>query len=115
MSEEQYPGIAELARQVRDVLVRFETLGARLETQFVRADIFQLWLQSFQQDLKDLTATKEKEHKELAERDKSERDHLTKRVSDLEDNIKWVVRLVIGFILLGILGAALTFTKGGGA
>lgn len=115
MSGDEYPGPGELSRQVREVLVRFETLGARLETQFVRADIFQLWRQKLEEDLKELIANKERDHKELEKSAQTERDHLVKRISDLEDNVKWFVRLVLGFVLLAVIGAAITLGKGGGA
>lgn len=103
MTGEGSPGLGELARQVRDVLVRFETLGARLEQQFVRVDIFQLSQKSLEQDIRDAETKSSKDNERLSE-----------RVRSLEDNLKWVVRLLVSFVLLGVLGMAFTFGKGGG-
>lgn len=37
------------------------------------------------------------------------------RVAGLEDNQKWIVRLVIGFVIMGILAAVIVFGKPAGS
>lgn len=124
MSDGESPGVGELSRQVRDVLVRFEGLATRLETQFVRSDNFNLYKQLVDQaiaNLQALVATLARADKvEDLERDMIDKassssvDALTKRVNDLEDDKKWLTRLVIGFIILGVLGAVFAVSQGAG-
>lgn len=85
------PSVGELARQVREVLSRFEGVVQRLESgQFVRTDIFTLF--------------KEANSAELAT--------LRGEVNELKDDKKWLIRLVGAFIIVGILGAVF-LVKGG--
>lgn len=117
-------GIGELSRQVRDVLVRFEGLAARLENQFVRADNFAYYRQlvdaaiaALQETVKRLATSEQVKNlasdvDQMATKDYVER--LEKRVGDLEDDKKWLVRLVLGFIVLGVLGAVFAVTKAQG-
>lgn len=120
--------VGELSRLVRDVLVRFEGLAARLETQFVRSDNFELYKQLVDQALRSLqdasagfaskngTADKFKDiESDIAGKvGKSDYDALCKRVADLEDDKKWLIRLVLGFVFLGVLGAVYTVSRAGG-
>lgn len=105
------PGLGELSRQVRDVLVRFSELAVKLETQFVRADIFELYKQQIVRELqridRDISDTKAD--------DERERKHLANRVASLEDNQKWLVRIVVTFVILGVLGVAFGLKNAGGA
>lgn len=121
-------GIGELSRQVRDVLVRFEGLATRLETQFVRSENFQLYKQlvdtaisNLQQRVSELASAEQM--KNLREdvdglgqgkASKNELTNLERRVADLEDDKKWLVRLVVGFIILGVLGAVFAVSQAGG-
>lgn len=89
-------GIGELSRQVRDVLVRFEGLVARLDSSFLQKELYNLRQQVIDKSFVDL---------ETGKADKSTTEELRKRIENLEDDKKWLVRLVIGFIILGILGA----------
>lgn len=124
MSENESPGVGELSRQVRDVLVRFEGLATRLETQFVRSDNFNLYKQLVDQSIKQLQdvvvqLARAEKVEDLEESMKYKADTaavntLSKRVDDLEDGKKWITRLVLGFIILGVLGAVLVF-QGTGA
>lgn len=84
--------VAELARQVRDVLVRFEGIVQRLESgQYVRSDIFDMYKLGVGVELNNIRA----------------------EVEELKDDRKWLIRLVGTFIILGILGAVF-LVKGGG-
>jgi hypothetical protein len=120
--EETY-SVAELARSLRDVFTRLEGLARRLEDgQFVRTDLYNLYRESVNQALAALQAAQA-----VLERDKADKSHvnsvaesvktkadtssfsgLEARVAQLEDDKKWLVRLIIGFIILGVLGAVFT-------
>ena len=78
------PTIGELSRQVSGALIRMEATVSKLETQYVSRELFNLW-----QNTTD------------------------NRLRQLEDNNKWLVRLVIGFVIAGILGALFTLSGGG--
>ena len=115
MPTDEGPGIGELSRQVRDVLSRFEGLAARLEQQFVRADNFAYYRQLVDQALATLQSTV----KDLNDAIKklptdNEFAALENRVSELEDDKKWLTRLVLGFIILGVVGAVFALQKAGG-
>lgn len=116
--------VGELARQVRDVFARFEGLARRLEDgQFVRTDLYILYrenvnvaLAALERRVGEIETSKVSvaTHQNLVDRvstldsDKAgavEFSGLSDRVSQLEDDKKWLVRLVIGFIILGVLGA----------
>lgn len=120
--ENQDIGVGELSRQVREVLVRFEGLAARLETQFVRSDNFGLYkqlvdqalvhLQSDASELKQaiekLPAATDLENLKSQIGSKASTSSVTtleERIKDLEDDRRWLTRTVIGFIVLGVLGA----------
>ncbi len=117
-------GIGELSRQVQQVLTRFEGLAARLETQFVRTETYEMYkllvdqaIRTLQETVKTLATHEttanlrsEVEGKASAGSVKS----LEQRVAELEDDRKWIIRLVLGFIVLGVLGAIYVVAKPGG-
>lgn len=115
----------ELSRQVRDVLSRFSDLATRLETQFLRSDVFILYQRLQEKTLQDLdTAVQGKATKDSIQNltdtinkkaDKAELQSLIDRLEDLEDDKKWLTRLVFGFIVLGVLGAIFAFSQLGGS
>ena len=121
-------GIGELSRQVRDVLVRFEGLATRLETQFVRSDNFLLYKQLVDTAIANLqqrgseSASSEQvnnlredvESLTTGKASKSDVTNLERRIDALEDDKKWLVRLVVGFIILGVLGAVFAVSQAGG-
>lgn len=108
-------GIGELSRQVQQVLLRFESLATRLETQFVNKESYSIYQQLVDQAMKTLQdTTKQLATAETANSLKAEVEGkasmgalkgIEQRVSELEDDRKWLVRLIIGFIILGVLGA----------
>lgn len=111
--------IGELSRQVRDVLIRFETLAARLDVAFVSKELYNLRQQVLDQSLKALEEATDRaaSRDSVKKLDEStakrvEFDELKKRVDGLEDDKRWLIRLVASFIILGILGAV--FIVGGG-
>ena len=110
MSDSEGISVGELARQVRDVLTRLEGLAIRLETQFVRTDIFALYKENVNTAL--MGAQEKIKTHDDSKVDRSAFSALETRVSQLEDERKWLIRLVIGFIILGVLGAV--FAASGG-
>lgn len=119
-------GIGELSRQVRDVLIRFEGLATRLETQFVRSEHLELYKQLVNQTLKTLQDAVSKlasaenvralKDDVDAKADNTRVSILEDKVKELEDDKKWLSRLILGFIVMGVLGAVFAFSQiGGGA
>lgn len=118
------PGVAELARQVQAVLNRFESLSSQLEHTFVRRDLYEMYKAFIDGKLNELAIKSdrvpslekiqslENELKDAADRQVVQ--NLTTRVEALEDDKKWLTRLVIGFIVLGVLGAIFAVSKAGG-
>lgn len=121
--EEDGVGIGELSRQVQQVLIRFEGLAARLETQFIRKETYDMYKQLVDQAISQLQDTvKSLASAETARNLREEVDKkaskgqvegLEQRVVELEDDRKWLIRLVLGFIVLSILGAIFVVSKGG--
>lgn len=103
MTSDDGIGIGELSRQVRDVFARFEGLAHRLEDgQFVRTDIFIL----YKENLSHLITSLQEKTRALSD-EKADKDTLaglSERITQLEDDKKWLIRLVIGFVILAILG-----------
>lgn len=116
--------VGELARQVRDVLLRFQTLAERLDNTYVSKEVLGLWEKLTESRIKaiegslvtkaeisavtDLKADLEKKA------DQSEISSIDARVKSLEDNQKWVVRLVLGLILVAVISAVLVTSGGTG-
>jgi chaperonin cofactor prefoldin len=86
------PGLGELARRVQEVLVQFEKLGVRLESQFVRRDVLDLLIQN----LRDEQAEQQKD------------------IEALEDDKKWLIRTVIGTVLVSLVSGIALWAKIGG-
>lgn len=116
-------GIGELSRQVQQVLIRFEGLAARLESQFIRKETYDLRGQLVDQAISQLqektsslaTAETARTLREEVDKkaSKGQVEGLEQRVTELEDDRKWLIRLVLGFIVLSILGAIFVVSKGG--
>jgi hypothetical protein len=124
--------LGELSRRLTDVFTRFEGLARRLEDgQFVSTQLYQQYKENVNQALAALERrVNDIENGKVSKNtfdpiaaqvksldtdkiDKSVFDSLVSRVAQLEDDKKWLVRLVLGFIVLGILGAI--FVASGGA
>lgn len=97
--------IAELARQVREVLGRFQSLADRLDTSYVTKELFDLYQRSV-----DKTTTDLENDCQNLERDKAEVlafNDLARRVANIEDNQKWIVRLFLGLIVVAVISTVL--------
>lgn len=108
----------ELARRVGEVLSRLQGLVDLVENRYVRKDILELYKETINQSLlqvQQALGTKA-DASGLSgidkKADKTVVDNLEKRVASLEDNNKWLVRLV-GALIVGAIFAAV-FTAGGG-
>lgn len=103
MTDDQSISIGELSRQVRDVLIRFQGISQQLQEQFINKTVLELTLTPYKQahdNLEKTVAALESGKAEI-----TELKALTERVGQLEDDKKWLIRLVIGFVILAILGA----------
>ena len=102
----------ELSRQVRDVLIRFQGLADRLDSSYVSKELYQLRQEVLDRIIRgiedSLSKTCSAETVKAIEAEKASvaaLDDLRKRVDTLEDDKKWLTRLVAAFIILGVLGA----------
>lgn len=103
-------GVAELARQVRDVLARFQSLADRLDNAYTTKEMFNLYKTLVDQAI----ATLQEKVTEL-DRDKVEKTteaSLDQRVKNLEDNQKWITRLLVSLIIVAVVGTVIV--TGGG-
>lgn len=121
-------GVGELGRLVQSVLLRFESLATKLESQFVRIENYDLYKQiianeiaGIKEKLTDMaskSATVERLGNDETliggKASKGELEALTKRVSDLEDDKKWLTRIILSFVILGVLSAVFVAAKVGG-
>lgn len=89
--------MGEIARQVQAAMTRLEGLTRKIEDSFVSNKVFDLTQKGFAE--RD-AALERKIDEKVSQKD---HDALEKRVADLEDDRKWLIRLVIGFIILGVL------------
>lgn len=106
---------AELARRMGDVLRQFENLVKQVEERYARKD----WLDLYQkgidlqiQSVKEQIGTKANKS-DLPDMSvyvkKDIHDELKKDVEELKASNTWLFRLVIGFVILGVLGAMVSF------
>lgn len=125
MPDNEGVGIGELSRQVQGVLLRFEGLATKLEQQFVRTDNYLLYQRLVDEAIAGLKQTmatlassdqlKNVTDDVASKASKGTVEALTDRVEALEDDKKWLIRLVLGFIVMGILGTVFVVSKGSGA
>lgn len=132
-SSDGQPGIGELQRALQAVLVRFETLATKMDTQFVQKENFNVWQRLFDETIhgirdtlkvmgeaRDSQATKEDITLLRADHDrdfallrsdldkkasKGQIEDVVKDVTELQDDKKWLQRVIYGFIVIAILGA----------
>ena len=88
--------LQELARRLDEVTSRLESGLNRFDSTYVRKDVYDQALQ---------TAKAERTVQDAAIQS------LKGRIDDLEDDKTWLVRLVLAFIILGVLGAVVGFAK----
>ena len=85
--------LGEVARRLDEVLTRFERLSSDLPKQFVTRDLFD----SYKETVAAKNETMEIEHREMQ-----------RRIGELEDDKKWLYRLIIGAVILAIVSIAFT-------
>ena len=92
--------LGELSRLVGSALVRIEGVAARLEGgQFVRSDVYDLQIKQYDGQIGTKVSTEA--HAELKA-----------RVLKLEEANTWLVRIVVGFVVLAVLGLVISQTGG---
>lgn len=94
--------VAELARQVQSAMTRLEQLARDLQERFITTQVFGLMKENI--DNRNRAQDKDIADLELTKADKSALGDLEKRVSALEDDKKWLTRLVGGVIILAVVG-----------
>lgn len=105
MSEEI--SVGELARRFAEVVVRLDGLARRLEDgQFVRTDLY-VEARTGIYDKIDVLG----QRISAIENSKADKG-VEERIKKLEDSNTWLIRLVISFVVLGVLGAV--FAASGG-
>lgn len=116
------PGLGELSRQVREVLARYEAIANKLEANFVNKEIFKLYTDGVTRELEHLSDAAKSQIAALAEADKAQKvaekernDRLEQRISKLEGNFTWVVRIVVAAVIVAVLaGVGISKAGGGG-
>jgi BMFP domain-containing protein YqiC len=107
--ETNWPTSADLARQLQATMGRFESLGNKLEAQFINKDMFALHMDAIRRELEILH--KANEQMLLAEKERNDR--LATRIDQLEGNFTWIVRIIIAAVVVAVL-AGIGISKAGG-
>jgi len=89
------PMLGEVARRLDDVFKRFEQLANDLPKTFVSKELYDAYRE---------TATAQQDQLKIVI------DNQSKRIEDLEDDKKWLWRLVVGAVIMALLGLLLTTT-----
>lgn len=97
------PTVGELARGLQAVLVRFEGLIQRVEMNYVQKDVYDLGIKLAEAADKALKTAIETEQKDREACD----DSLRQRIEKLESNQTWLVRTIIGAVVLAVLAGVL--------
>lgn len=95
--------VGELSRQVAQVLTRFERLATRLDESYVSRQLYELYVASANANITDLKADKVEKSELIIVTASVTAIEL--RVKSLENNLQWIVRLVVAFVVTAILGA----------
>lgn len=86
----------ELARRLDAVTSALEAGMSRLDLTYVRKDVYDQW-----------KITADAEHLRISDRSSG----LEVRIKEMEDARTWLVRLIAGFIIMGVLGAVFVASK----
>lgn len=107
--------VGELSRQVAQTLQRFEQLLTRLDDSYVSKNLYDLYSRGVDKALAELERAVAEAARKESLTDKADRsdlqplkdkaDALELRVKKLEENISWIVKIVLTFVVLAILGA----------
>lgn len=113
MPPDDGPSVGELSRRMTDVFSRFEGLARRLEDgQFVRTDLYNQYKAALDSALLELQRRVSKIENDKLDQD--DKHNFDSRIGQLEDDKKWLIRLIIGFIVLAVLGLIFVTNGGGG-
>lgn len=89
--------LGEVARRLDEVMTRYEQIANDLPKTFVSRELFDSY--------KDLVKTQQESSKVVM-------DAYEKRIGDLEDDKKWLYRLIVGAVILALLGLVLGASGG---
>lgn len=97
------PTVGELARGLQAVLVRFEGLIQRIELNYIQKDVYELGTKLSEAADRALKTAIETEEKDRQACDEA----LRHRIEKLESNQTWLVRTIIGAVVLAVLAGVL--------
>lgn len=100
--------VGELSRQVQSALQRLENLATRLDTAFVSKQLYDLYTAGNDKDIHEINqklATLATKESLTFKAEKSVCDNHEREIKALKDNMQWVVRTVLTFVILAVLGA----------
>lgn len=109
MTDAQHPGptLAELARRMQEMYVRFEAIAIKMETSYVTKELYEL----NNRYLEELVGRNKEYSDNLRRQSEEDIKLLRTSIDELNDDKKWLVRLVFGAIILTVLGTILIGTK----
>jgi hypothetical protein len=102
--ESESPVVAQLAERLRDALVRLEGLASKIDQQYLSKELWKAdsarldeVVRSIRQSITNV------EQIEATHATKEELAQVRLNVAELQDDKKWLVRLVIGLIVVGVI------------
>jgi hypothetical protein len=110
------PTPGELARSLRDLLVRFDQLFARVEQNYVTKEVHAVQLELLKTQNSGTSSAieaerelRKTEHAEINRRIKGLEDgpEVSRRLAALEDAQRWLIRTVGGIVIAAVITAAI--------
>lgn len=106
---------AELSRRMGDVLRQFENLVKQVEDRYVRRDVIELYQKGVDLELASIKSSLDSKADKVLLPDmtkyvsKDKFDGLAQDVSELQSANTWLIRLVMGIIIAGVLAAVIQY------
>ncbi len=106
------PLAAQLTQSLKDVLIRLEGLATKIETQYLSKELWRKDSERLDEIIRGLRVADSDMRQILDALDgkyatKEEVGNIRTDVVELQDERKWVIRLVIGLVIVGIVTAYL--------
>jgi sugar-specific transcriptional regulator TrmB len=110
-ADDAAPNLGEIGRRLQESFSRLESLAHKLEDgQFVRTDLYNLYKEGQASQL--VTMKEAIDQLERVKVDSTEVNSMEQRIQQLEDDKKWLIRLVLGLVIVAVLGLVIV-TNGG--